>query len=211
MGTTLGVVGLACAISAEFARRRDARRSAARERLSDVRANRAERQLRAITGQLQLVLRSMGAKLPEDMHELLAEASEERRWSMGMADVNHDGQPEMLIASPAGAHSTRLQIFGQASEWPDSFGKLAELYSITPAGFTVGDLDGDGLIEIATLEQIGDHPYAAGITEEILSRWDGEEFAQVDSSPRPKPGEPGFDDPVGTMRWVDVTAVLSMQ
>lgn len=211
IGTVLGVVGLILGVWAEMKRREDAKRSIERERVSDLRARNAERQLGLITGQLRLVLEAAGAAVPDNDQALITEATGERRWSMGVADVNNDGLPELLVASLAGAHSTLLQVFGQRNEWPDSFGKLTEMYSTSLAGFTVGDLDGDGLTEVATVEQRGDHPYVASITEEALCRWNGEEFVRIASSALPKPGEPGFDDPNSSMRWQDIDSVLSVR
>lgn len=101
-----------------------------------------------------------------------------------------------------------LHVFGQRNEWPDSFGKLTEFSSGTPAGFTVGDLDGDGQIEIATVQPHNDHPYASGIRDEVLYRWNGDEFVEIASEPLTRPGQPGFDDPNRVPRWHHGHAVL---
>ena len=139
------------------------------------------------------------------------DANEARRWAMGVADVKNDGREELLVASPWGPHSSMLHVFGQRDEWPDSFGKLAEISSGTPAGFTVGDLDGDGNIEIATVQPHGDEPYAAGIRDEILYRWNGRQFAEIAAEPLPRPGEQGFDDPERPSRWHSGHAVLTVR
>lgn len=83
----------------------------------------------------------------------------------------------------------------QRDEWPDSFGKLAALGSGTPAGFSIGDLDGDGRIEVATIQPHGNDPYVAGTRDEVLYRWEGEAFVEVATEPQPRPGEPALMTP----------------
>lgn len=128
-----------------------------------------------------------------------------------MADINNDGRDELLVASPWGPHSSMLHVYGQRDDWPDSFGKLAEVSSGTPAGFTVGDLDEDGRAEVATVQPAAEHAYATGVRDEVLYRWDGSDFAQVASVPLPRPGQPGFDDPDRHGRWHDGHAVLTVR
>lgn len=139
------------------------------------------------------------------------DAAEARRWAMAVADVDNDGRDELLVASPWGPHSSMLHVFGQRDEWPESFAKLTEISSGTPAGFTVGDLDEDGKIEIATVQPHGDEPYAAGIRDEVLYRWNGQRFAEIATEPLPRPGEPGFDDPERPSRWHSGHAVLTVR
>lgn len=139
------------------------------------------------------------------------DATEARRWALDIADVNNDGRDELLVASPWGPHSSMLHVFGQRDEWPDSFGKVTEISSGTPAGFTVGDLDGDGNTEIATVQPHGDEPYAAGIRDEFLYRWDGQDFAEIAADPLPRPGDPGFDDPDHPRRWHAGHGVLAVR
>src|SRR5829696_2812509 len=62
------------------------------------------------------------------------------------ADVDHDGHPELLIQHWAGNRATVLRVMGWDAN--HEFQDLASLTTGTPAGFTVGDLDGDGRIEI---------------------------------------------------------------
>jgi hypothetical protein len=137
-------------------------------------------------------------------------ATEERRWALAVTDINNDGRDELLIASPWGPHSSMLHVYGQSDDFPESFGKLAEISSGTPAGFTVGDLDGDGRTEVATIQPVEPHPYATGIREEVLYRWDGRAFAVAGDYALARPGEPGFDDPHRPPVWHSGTELLTV-
>lgn len=182
----------------------------AADRRAEDRDERAGQRTNAIGHQVTDIARALG--LPNVPKEGVAlDAAEARRWALGVADVNNDGRDELLVASPWGPHSSMLHVFGQRNEWPDSFGKLAELGSGTPAGFTIGDLDGDGRIELATIQPHGDEPYATGIRDEVLYRWDGDAFAEVATEPQPRPGEPGFDDPDRHSRWHSAHTVLCVR
>jgi hypothetical protein len=94
------------------------------------------------------------------------------------ADVNGDGEQELLVQYPIGAHGSILKVFG----WHDSgFGELATLRVGTPAGFEVGDFDGDGKIELRTEETdwtVG-LPYATAPRFVLLFRWNATEFREV--------------------------------
>jgi hypothetical protein len=94
------------------------------------------------------------------------------------ADVNDDGQEEMLIQYPVGAHGSVLKVFG----WRGSeFGELASLSAGTPVGFDISDFDGDGKIEIRTEETdwTTGLPYVNAPRIVLLMRWDGTRFTEV--------------------------------
>lgn len=94
------------------------------------------------------------------------------------ADVDCDGEEELLIQYPVGVHGSALKIFG----WRD--GELYELARLsvgTPAGFQFGDFDGDGMIEIKTQETdwTAGLPYVTAPQIVLLMRWNGTEFKEV--------------------------------
>jgi hypothetical protein len=205
LGFGVGVVGLLLALWAEVKRRDSERRS----------AERSQEQVDQLSSQeeyLKRLLDFFGVETrPTNRGEPLG-ASEQRSYAIGIADVNNDGRDELLVATPYGPHSSLLQVFGQVGEWPESFGKLIELGSGTPAGFTVGDLDGDGATEIATIEPDLGAAYALGHRIEKLYRWNDGEFIEVGSRAVPAPGEPGgFGDPASEMRWNDGWSTLTVK
>ncbi|MDA0183646.1 VCBS repeat-containing protein [Solirubrobacter phytolaccae] len=177
--------------------------------------NAAERDSRAIRKAEELgvkvadIARALGISTTAGADAAI-DGNEARRWAIAVADVNNDGRDELLVASPWGPHSSMLHVFGQRDEWPDSFSKLAEIGSGTPMGFTVGDLDADGRVEIATVQPHADEPYASGIRDEVLYRWDGAQFAEVATQPLPRPGKPGFDDPARRLRWHAGQTILNV-
>jgi hypothetical protein len=93
-------------------------------------------------------------------------------------DVNADGQKELLVQYPTGAHGSALKILGwQAGE----FKQLASLGVGTPVGFEFGDFDGDGRVEIKTEEtdwSVG-LPYVSAPRSMLLIRWNGADFVEV--------------------------------
>ena len=203
VGLTLTALGVVLSI-------RGVRHARAADERAEQRDRRAGERTDAIGQQVTDIARALGIPNVPSAGATL-DSSEARRWAMGVADVNNDGREELLVASPWGPHSSMLHVFGQRDAWPDSFGKLTEISSRTPAGFTVGDLDGDGSIEIATIQPHGDEPYAAGIRDEVLYRWDGQQFAEVAAEPLPRPREHGFDDPEWPSRWHSGWAVLTVR
>jgi hypothetical protein len=160
---------------------------------------------RQMTEQLGLVLAAVGAPATTGPKEAPLDATEDRPFAVTLADINNDGRDELLVASPWGPHSSMLRVFGLSDDEPMSFGLLMELSSGTPAGFTVGDLDGDGAIEVATIQPSEDHPYAVGIRDEVLYRWNGTELAELATRRLPAPGKP--DAP---MQWHTGWSVLSV-
>jgi hypothetical protein len=102
------------------------------------------------------------------------------RGAIDYVDVNEDGQRELLVQYPTGAHGSALKIL----VWQD--GKFQELASLgvgTPVGFEFGDFDGDGKVEIRTQETdwtVG-LPYVSAPRSVLLFRWNGTKFVEVSS------------------------------
>lgn len=93
-------------------------------------------------------------------------------------DVDNDGDRELLVQHPAGAHGSSLHILAwRAGE----FYEIGFLRSDTPVGFEFADFDGDGKTEIKTKEtnwRVG-LPYVDAPRFDVLYRWNGESFARV--------------------------------
>jgi hypothetical protein len=101
---------------------------------------------------------------------------------VGYVDVTNDGEPELLVLHPAGVHASLLKVFGTQDVY-SGFELLDELHSGVAGGFEVGDFDGDGLSEIATVnadfDRGPDRSYANAILVENLHRWNGFGFEHV--------------------------------
>jgi len=98
--------------------------------------------------------------------------------SVDCLDVNADGQKELIVQHPTGAHGSALSIFG----WRvGKFQKLADLGVGTPVGFEFGDFDGDGRIEIRSQETdwSANLPYVTAPRLTLLFRWNGAEFVEI--------------------------------
>jgi hypothetical protein len=96
-------------------------------------------------------------------------------------DVNEDGQEELLVQFPTGAHGSALKIF----TWQNNkFEEFASLSVGTPVGFEYGDFDGDGNVEIRTEETDWNAglPYVSAPRFVLLFRWNGTKFAQLPSA-----------------------------
>lgn len=108
-----------------------------------------------------------------------------RRYSqVHFADVNNDGDSELLIEHPVGAHGRVLKVFGWTEEsvLPE-FGMLAQVSCGLGGPFTIGDLDDDGLVEVAMIEVDWSKEgafSAGGPFVEILYEWEDEQgFVEV--------------------------------
>lgn len=95
-----------------------------------------------------------------------------------LIDVNGDGDEELLLQQPTGAHESELRIFAwQGGE----FKEIAQLHVSTPGGFDFGDFDSDGRVEIKAEEvdrSTGD-PYVSAPRIMVLFRWDGAGFVEL--------------------------------
>ena len=93
-------------------------------------------------------------------------------------DVNEDGERELLVQYPIGAHGSALKIL----VWRDArFNEISTLTVGTPTGFEIGDFDGDGKTEIRTQEtdwSVG-LPYASAPRLFLFFRWNGSTFMEV--------------------------------
>lgn len=104
-------------------------------------------------------------------------------------DVDADGQEEMLVQYPSGAHGCALRILG----WRQGrFEEIGYLSVGTPVGFEFGDFDRDGRIEIKTQETDwgAGLPYAAAPRVVLILRWDGRGFAEVSRERLPESATP---------------------
>ncbi len=104
--------------------------------------------------------------------------SEPWHGAIDYVDVNEDGQRELLVQYPTGAHGSVLRILS----WQK--GKFAELAGLgvgTPVGFEFGDFDGDGKVEIRTEETdwSAGLPYVSAPRSVLLFRWNGTKFVEV--------------------------------
>lgn len=106
LGLIFGAVGVALTIwGIRHARAAD-RRAHDRDELAGERTG-------ALGRQVADIARALG--LPNVPEEGIAlDATEARRWALGVADINNDGRDELLVASPWGPHSSMLHVFGPA-------------------------------------------------------------------------------------------------
>jgi hypothetical protein len=122
--------------------------------------------------------------LKEALQATLAIPSETEMKFVQYVDVNHDGQQEILVQYPVGAHGSALKVFG----WRDSeFAELSRISVDTPGGFEIADFDGDGRIEIRTQETDWDKgvPYVVAPRILVTMRWDGTRFSEISRTPIP--------------------------
>ena len=104
--------------------------------------------------------------------------SEPWHGAIDYVDVNEDGQRELLVQYPTGAHGSALRILA----WRNGkFDELAGLGVGTPVGFEFGDFDGDGKVEIRTQETdwSAGLPYVSAPRSVLLFRWNGTKFVEV--------------------------------
>jgi hypothetical protein len=96
------------------------------------------------------------------------------------ADINNDGDTELVVQHPYGAHSSALTVYGWIDKY-SHFGQLAELVTAPMNPFTVADVDGDGRLEVATVDADWERgAYVEGHRKEVLYRWDRDGFVQID-------------------------------
>jgi hypothetical protein len=108
-------------------------------------------------------------------------------WPMAVEyiDADGDGKKEMVVQYPGGAHGSQLKVFA----WRHGeFTQIGALGVGTPAGFEIGDFDGDGKPEIKTEETdwSAGLPYVSAPRMTLLYRWNGSEFAEVSRRKNPE-------------------------
>ncbi len=98
--------------------------------------------------------------------------------SIEYEDVDNDGEKELLIHFPAGAHGSGVKIF----KWINfDFEELADLRTDTPSGFEIKDYDNDGELELLTLATNWDSdlPYSGAPRDRLLYKWNGKDFTII--------------------------------
>jgi hypothetical protein len=143
-------------------------------------ALRAGEKQRAAEQQLDMLVRDLPRQLAMEIGRLPSPVTvgQGGRFITTSADVDNDGQDELLVEFPAGAHGSGLQVFG----WRDwEFVKIGELATGHASGFEVYDFDGDGRLEIGAVETDWDQgeSYLTAPMLKIWYRWNGSEFAEV--------------------------------
>ena len=138
-----------------------------------------------ITRQVGGVLEAEVSSLREEPSGSFVDISLGRYSTVHYEDINRDGITELLVEHPVGAHARVLKVFG----WIDQpvlpeFGLIGEMNCGLGGPFTVGDLDGDGVIEVALVEVdwSKDGAFTAGGPYiELLYRWDegSDKFVEV--------------------------------
>ncbi len=106
------------------------------------------------------------------------EGASRRLFQTSYADIDGDGEDELLVEMGTGAHGSILLVYGRQS-W--EFKKLGELFSTTMGGFEVSDVDGDGRVEIKAYEiaRRPGLPYVAGLHDEVVHRFQNGAFVEV--------------------------------
>jgi hypothetical protein len=100
-----------------------------------------------------------------------------------LADVNNDGEPELVVQSPVGAHSIRLRVFGWGGPTREpKFGQICEKVSNLASPYAIRHLEGDGQVELSALDTDWSKNGANNASGPYLGhlyRWDGDDFAEV--------------------------------
>jgi hypothetical protein len=192
-GLTIGLVGLVIAVWQSISAQR------ARKELAESRRDQRETQRK-----VEEIARFL---LPPDEAAALERRELPAGWlGVDFADVNNDGEQELVIQHGTGVHGSMLRAFG----WKDpmTFGELGAIGTGTPEGFRIGDFDADGRVEVAAIEADYDRPdperpgdtlpYVAGARREQLFRWEDDRFRLIEDHPLPLPTE----GPIGPgRRW----------
>ena len=146
------------------------------------RAEKAERNLQIVLNSLPSQVLSNVTRFLQEPHsgvqELydLQESSE--RFHTSRADLDGDGEEELLVQYPYGAHAAVFQVFGFRD---GDFKLIDEITVDTMAGFVAEDKDADGKLEIVTLEVSieADFPYVMGFRDEVWYRLENDKLTEV--------------------------------
>ncbi len=103
-------------------------------------------------------------------------------WTPGhveWADIDADGQNELLMQYGHGAHGMTLKVF----DWHpySGFQEAGQIGSGTPGGFEVRDIDSDGRLEFVTTEPDWSTglPYYITPRLRVVYRWNGRDFVHI--------------------------------
>lgn len=168
LGLALGLIGIGLSIAIAIWQHSKAK--TAERHLASV--------LDSLPNALLDVVKQVLASKPHDDGGNQNPEGEHRRFQAHYADLDGDGVDELLLEVDTGAYASVLLVYGVQS-W--ELKKLGELYSTTIGGFEVGDLDGDGRIEVRTNEiaRRPDLPYVAGLRDVVVYRFKKGEFVEL--------------------------------
>lgn len=146
----------------------------------NLRANKAEANLKElvesqseiIANQLKNIIQGM--EFEDQQGELGGRPNK-----VSFEDVTGDGQNELLVQYPGGAHGSQLKVFGW-NEWAE-FVEIGSLGVGTPVGFKVYDFDGDNINEIITEETNWESgkPYVTAPRIQKVYKWKDNSFIEV--------------------------------
>lgn len=99
-----------------------------------------------------------------------------------IVDIDGDGEDELLVQYPHGLHNATLRVFGIKNH---KFKLLDQISVDTMAGFLVEDVNGDGRLEVKTLQvsPAANLPYACGFRDEVWFRVKNGKFEEVGRKP----------------------------
>jgi hypothetical protein len=107
--------------------------------------------------------------------------SQDFQFSAKYADLDGDGQDELLIQMPYGAHGSQVKVFG-LRDW--EFKLIAELEVSAPSDFSVRDIDHDGRLEVTAIDVADtDFPYVSGFRDEVTFRLENDKFLELGRKP----------------------------